>query len=344
MPSQPNNSTKRRPVDVLFGEKDTHTSPNYAVEPPQPITTVSPPTPDDMIKPTLAPTPPPPVAPKPAPSFSPMNGKPQTINSVSIPAPAPTVAAVPASPPPMPHVAPAFDPEPVIAHPIVAPNQDQYIAATSARIEKLYELVKQRTQDSRIVAEQCLALLLQARQAYAARDYPNAEFHLQSVEARLQRSETSKQASRRVIVWVILLWGLITLAASGFAIAMSYVINLTLFGLPVLPEGIVLMRAIAWGALGGAFGALASLAGAIRHREYESSANLGYFARPIFGGILGAIFFLLSQAGIVGGNVVWNNVQLGPLFLYVFAVLVGFKQEAVTEMLGNLVKTVLGRK
>jgi hypothetical protein len=117
-----------------------------------------------------------------------------------------------------------------------------------------------------------------------------------------------------------------------------------LFGLPVLPEGIVLMRAITWGALGGAFGALTSLALAIRQREYESSANIGYFLRPVFGGMLGAIFFLLSQAGVLAGNVVWDNVQLGPVFLYVFAVLVGFKQDAVIEMMGNLVKTVLGRK
>ena len=339
MPSQPNDSTKRRPVDVLFGDKDSHPSPNYLVESPQPITTVSPPSPDETAKPALAPTPPPPVSPKPAPAFSQSNGKPQ------MPISAPTlVSSMPAIPPPIPHAGPTFDPEPVIAHPIVAPNQDRYVADLSARIEKLYARVKQSTSDSRVVADDCVALLLKARQAYATRDYPNAEFHLQSVEARLQRSEASQQASRRAVVWVILLWELIALAASGFAIAMSYIVNLTLFGLPVLPEGIVLMRAVTWGALGGAFGAMTHLVRSMRNREYESSSNPGYFLRPVFGGMLGAIFFLLSQAGVIAGNVVWDNVQLGPLFLYVFAVLVGFKQETVVEMLGNVVKTVFVRK
>jgi hypothetical protein len=196
MPSQPNDSTKRRPVDVLFGDKDSHSSPNYLVESPQPITTVSPPLPDETSKPALAPTPPPPVSPKPASPFSQSNGKPQAPISASTPA----VASMSSSPPPMPHTAPSFDPEPVIAHPIVAPNQDRFVADMSARIEKLYERVKQSTPDSRIVADYCMALLLKARQAYATRDYPNAEFHLQSVVARLQRSEASQQASRRAIV------------------------------------------------------------------------------------------------------------------------------------------------
>jgi hypothetical protein len=341
MPSQPNDTAKRRPVDALFGETETHPSPKYAVEPPQPITTVSPPVPDET-RPASAPTPPP-VVQKLTPSFSPTNGKPQLSASTPMTAPTPTIANGSATPP-MPHTAPAFNPEPVVAHPAIAPNQDRYIADTSVRIEKLYELVKQRTQDSHIVAEYCMALLLKARQAYNTRDYPNAEFHLQAVEAKLQRSEASKQASRRFIVWVILVWELITLAASGFAIAMTYIINLTLFGLPILPESIILARAVTWGSLGGAFGALASIASAIRNREYESSANLGYFARPIFGGILGGIFFLLSMAGVVGGNVIVNQVEMGPLFLYVFAVLVGFKQEAVAEMLGSLVRTVFGKK
>jgi len=214
----------------------------------------------------------------------------------------------------------------------------------SQRIEKLYERVKQSTPDSRLVAEHGTALLRQARQAYATQDYPSAEFHLQSVDARLQRSAASQQAARRPIVGIILLWHLLALTTSGAAIAMSYIINLTLFNLPVLPEAIVLLRAMAWGALGGAFGALTNIVVSMRRREYESSANLGYFARPVFGGMLGGIFFLLSQAGVIAGPIVINNTPLGPLFLYVFAVLVGFKQEAVTEWMGNWGRPVLDKK
>lgn len=337
MPSQPND-TKRRPVDALFGETETHPSPKYAVEPPQPITTVSPPLPDES-RPASAPTPPP-VGTKLIPSSVTSNGKPQPPTLV----PAPSILIPQATPSPIQYATPAFNSEPAVTQSVIAPNQDQSTAALSVRIEKLYELVKQRTQDSRVVADYCMALLLKARQAYTLRDYANAEFHLQAVEARLQRSEASKQASRRLIIWVIVLWELIALAASGLAIAMTYIINLTLFGLPVLPESILLIRAVTWGILGGAFGAMTSMASAIRNREYESSANLGYFARPIFGGVLGGIFFLLSMAGVVGGDVIVNKVEVGPLFLYVFAVLVGFKQEAVVEMLGSLVRTVFGRK
>jgi hypothetical protein len=250
---------------------------------------------------------------------------------------------MPATPAPT-HPAPLFDPEPVIARPIVALNQDRYAAELNERIEKLYARVQQETSNSRLVAEYGMALLLKARQAYATQDYPSAEFHLQSVDARLQRSAASQQAARRPSVGIILLWQLGALVASGAAIAMSYIINLTLFNLPVLPEGIVLMRALAWGALGGAFGALTNIVMAMRRHEYESAATLGYFARPVFGGILGGIFFLLSQAGVIAGPIVINNTSLGPLFLYVFAVLVGFKQEAVIERMGNWGRTVLGKK
>jgi len=58
----PSRSAKRRPVDALFGESvATVVAPTFLVEPPQPVTTVSPPMPEALPTAEIA-VPPPPAA------------------------------------------------------------------------------------------------------------------------------------------------------------------------------------------------------------------------------------------------------------------------------------------
>lgn len=304
MPSQ-NDRAKRRPVDALFGESSAASSPGYIVEPPQPVTTVSPPPPEQMAAPTPAALPA-----RPAPSAAPP--------SSAVLSPAPIAA-------------PTFNPEPIVVTQPAAPPD---------RISQLYDEVKKQLGDSRIVANECMSMLLRAREAFSQQDYATAEFYAESVEARMKRSALSKQAARRPIVWLIWLWNLAMLAASGLSVAATYILNLTLFGLAVAPEAIVLMRAAAWGGIGSVLGAMANIVWVVRRREYDPANDVGYFARPVIGALLGCILFLLSQAGIVAGNIVIGDVQVGPIFLYVFAALAGFGQDTVIEFFWNLLRTI----
>jgi hypothetical protein len=130
------------------------------------------------------------------------------------------------------------------------------------------------------------------------------------------------------------------LVAGGVSVAVTYILNLTLFGLAVAPEAIVLMRAAAWGSIGGVLGALASMLWAVRRREYDPANDASYLARPVIGALLGGVLFLLSQAGVLAGNIVIGETQIGPIFLYVFAVLVGFGQDSVIEFFQNLLRTI----
>jgi hypothetical protein len=294
MPNQTDH-VKRRPVDALFGDSSAASSPGYVVEPPQPVTTVSPPPPEQIT------------------------------------APAPPAASPVAAPLPATNRAPTFDPESAVAAAPTAPPD---------RISQLYDEVEQHAGHSRIVTTECMGLLLKARAAFSQQDFATAEFYTESVEARLQRSAASQQAARRPVVWTIGLWNLAILLAGMLTVAVTYILNLTLFGLAVAPELIVLLRAAAWGSIGGGLGAITSLVSTMRHREYDPASEAGYFARPLVGALLGGILFLLSQAGIVAGNIDIGDVHIGPIFLYVFAALAGFGQDGVIEFLSNLLKTI----
>jgi hypothetical protein len=228
---------------------------------------------------------------------------------------------------------PLLDAAPVLAQP--AP-----VSAPPDRISQLYDEVNRQLGDSRIVANECLSLLLKAREAYTKQDFATAEFYAESTEARLKRSALSQRAARRPIVWLIWLWNLGMLAAGMLSVAVTYILNLTLFGLEVAPEAIVLMRAVSWGVIGSVLGALVSVMWAIRRREYDPANDIGYFARPLIGALLGGVLFVLSQAGIVAGNLVIGNVKVGPVFLYVFAALAGFGQDTVLESLRDFLKTI----
>ncbi len=304
------NPSKPRPVDALFGDENAPALPNYIVEPAQPVTTVAPPPPDAA--------PPPSTAAQGAPDIP-----------AATPAPAP----------------PSFGPDMPTPEPIIVPRaqprdfEDRF-APLAERIERLYGEVKMDLHDSKVATDFCFGLLREARQAVDARDYARAEFCIQSVDAKLKRAQRSMKAAFSFGTIFLTLWELIMLAVGGGLVALTYVVNLTLFGLPVVAELLVLVRAVGWGMVGGGFGALFNLPWFIQFREYDPAYALNYFLRPFVGALLGAILFLVSQAGILAGNLVVGDVKVGPIFLYVFAVLAGFKQEYVGEFFDGVMRAM----
>lgn len=297
--------SRSRPVDALFGDANAPALPNYIVEPPQPATTVSPPPPDSTR----------PSAP--------------VIPSADAAAPAP----------------PLLEPDIPAPEPIIVPHappltNDARFVPLAERIERLYGEVKMDLHDSKVVTDFCFGLLMQARRAVEARDYARAEFCIQSVDAKLKRSQRSMKAAFSFGVVFLTFWELIGLGVGGGLITLTYVVNLTLFGLPVMPELVVLLRAAGWGIIGGVFGALFNLPWFIQFREYDPAYAMNYLLRPFVGALLGAILFLVSEAGILAGNLVIGNVKIGPIFLYVFAVLAGFKQEYVGEFFDGVMRAI----
>jgi hypothetical protein len=301
--------SKRRPVDALFGDNAAQPLPNYSVEPPQPATTVEPPPLDSNID-SPAPATPPPMA------------------SLSMPNDSPSVP-LPAAPSNIESTLPAS-----------ARADDPRFLTLSFQIERLYDEVKSVLRDSPKLTNACFDLLLQARQAYERRDYAQTEFFVQSTDAKVKRSAKSAQASRAPIVFAIWAWEIVALLMGGGIIALSYVAGLTLFGLPVATEFIVLIRVLGWGMIGGVIGGMYNLPRYVQQRDYDPAYNMHYFARPIMGALIGALLFVISQAGILAGNIVVGDFKVGPIFLYVFALLAGFKQEYVAEFFDNLMRAI----
>jgi hypothetical protein len=176
-----------------------------------------------------------------------------------------------------------------------------------------------------------------------------AEYCLESVDVRLKRSMRSMQLSRSPVIWLLWIWQLGALAVFGLVIAVSYIPALTLFGVPVASELLTLIRAIGWGGIGGVIGAFYNLPWFIQYRAYDPAYNTNYFVRPLLGVLIGAVLFLLSQAGVIAGNAFLpalpgssgtTQIPIGSIFLYLFAVLAGFKQEYVLEFLDNILKAL----
>jgi hypothetical protein len=139
-------------------------------------------------------------------------------------------------------------------------------------------------------------------------------------------------------------WEIIAIVLGGSIVAISYISGLTLFGLPINSDLLVLLRALGWGMIGGVFGAITGLPRSVQSRDYDPASNMNYFGHPFIGLLLGAVLFVISEAGILAGNIVIGNFQVGPIFLYVFAALAGFKQEYVVEFFDEILKAVFRKQ
>ncbi len=370
------NKVRRRPVDALFGEKDT-AAPSYVVEPARPATNIAPPSPSKQkaAPPAKNPPPPPkvepvapqvaapkPVAPKPfapkraAPAPEPTYTPPQTYTPPAYEPPADDYS--PASAPSFldaPEIAPEAAPlatEPLVTQPIATPpaasSADGEFTHIGEMIQQLYDQVTAELYDSPVVTEYCLKMLMQAREAYFKKDYATAEFYVESVGAKIKRSQRSVEASRSLKMVLLWLWEFAMLGLSAIIIALTYVPGLAILDIVIAGDPAILLRAVGWGGVGGVIGALYNLPWFIQFREYDPAYNMNYFARPLQAMLIGAILFLLSQAGILAGNTVIptlgmtseNSVSLGPVFLYLLSALAGFKQEYVYEFIDNLLKMI----
>jgi len=339
------NDVPKRPVDALFGDSGANDAPNYVVEPPQPVNEITPP----MIETFPEPVPHAPATEEvglPAESETAWMPAPPLAREVE---PAPlyetaTPALDTSAPAPLDESAPsAFD----LPAPSYTPRSEERFATDiSFRIERLYDDVKMDLPDSPVVARECMLVLRDARDAFLKRDYATAEFLAQSVDARLKRSVKSTRAAKSPVVLGVWAWQVFALILFGGLLAITFIQNLTLFGLPVASELIAFLRVLAWGGIGGVFGGAYNLLWYLQHRDYDPAFNINYVVRPFLGVLVGAVLFLIAQAflftGIVASSVSKaGDVAAGSAVLYVVTVFAAFKLDYVIEYFDGLIKAVV---
>ncbi|MBI5303394.1 MAG: hypothetical protein HY868_14765 [Chloroflexi bacterium] len=341
------NDVPVRPVDALFGDSGATHSPSYVVEPPQPVADVTPPVVDNFPEPVphapvlgehVTPREPetewmPPLptarADEPAPLFEPAT------RAMELPQLAPREEATPA------------ESEFEMPAPTYTPRSDERFAADlSFRIERLYDDVKMDLPDSPVVARECMLVLRDARDAFLKRDYATAEYLAQMVDARLKRSIKSIRTAKSPAVLGLWAWQVVALLLFGGLLAVTFIQNLTLFGLPVAGELIAFLRVLAWGAIGGVLGGTYNLLWYLQHRDYDPAFNVSYFVRPFLGALVGAILFLGAQAFLFTGIVASSSakpgdVAAGSAVLYLVTVFAGFKLDDVIEYVDGLSKALM---
>jgi len=220
-------------------------------------------------------------------------------------------------------------------------DQSQYGAYVSDMIRNMYEQVTIQLADSPTVSEFCMGVLLKAREAYQSGNFPLAEFYAESVDAKLKRSARSIHASTGVGVWLLWLWFFAMLGFGGFFIGITYLANLTLFGVIVMPELLISMRVIGWGVVGGVISAMYNMPRFVQFREYDPAYGMNYFARPLQGLLAGALIFLMSQTFLAATpRPNPGEVPQGPILVYVVAAFVGFGQQYVWEFFDSILRAI----
>lgn len=370
MADESTRSPRRRPVDVLFGEEvqlkpnvpeaDTkQATPGYMVELPRPVTSVRPPPPEfpndwratappepaavvelpvELVKPEPVVAPPPKPAPElvtPAPIVEAVNFTPPpddgahaATRRTSMMEPPPAPVFVPQTPVVIPPPPPAPPPAPV------SPYGQTELLELSQFVDQLYQNVADETSDSAGLNAECLKNLNAARVAIEKRDYAQAEASAEAVKARLLRARVSRTAA--VAQTTRLLFGGLILAA--LVGAMLFILPFLLRLVPVVTP---LLRGIGLGMLGGAAMALYQLSQHISRREYDSAFNSKYALSPLFGALIGAVFYLLSLLGIIAApNALGITVEPYSL-MYLFALLGGVFNDV---LIGALRSVATARK
>jgi hypothetical protein len=300
-----NGARKRRPVDVLFGDRSSAYT-DYVIEAPQPVTTVTPPPPALVLFTTPEPL------------------TPHVVPPIEQPPPNPAPAAVQSK---LPVTQPTSTPEPL---------PESKSTATQDRISRMYDEVRGQLGTSQGVARECMELLLEARIAYTEGDFARAEFYTESVEARLAQSTLSQQSARRPIVWIIGLWNVVMLVTAGAVLIGSYVFfNPTLFGIANTTQIVLVLRTGACGAIGAALGVMLSLVRSLSHREYDPANELGYFAKALVGAGLGGMLSIIFQLIAVLGGGIPDLVLMIHVFTYLLASLVGFGLDTLVEFFSS---------
>jgi hypothetical protein len=233
------------------------------------------------------------------------------------------------------------------------------LAELDQEIDRTYSQVLEVVGDNEDVATECYNLLLKARDIIWRREaarIAQAEYYIEQAQARLKRAERSRRGEKRY-AWLITLWGGVW--------ALAFIAALILLGQEayrniVTPtpssDSLIDMRifvpAMIWGGIGGVTAVWYSLFKHVGRRDFDTSYNLSYIAKPFLGIILGATVYMLLQlvlrtigvvpAGLQGGAV--DMPTVAPWLVYLVAWAGGFKENRVFDLVDKVMKQIFSGK
>ncbi len=177
----------------------------------------------------------------------------------------------------------------------------------------------------------------------AGKDYFNeADRLVGEVQHRLEFQRRVKMASRKVVPWLFayeIFW-MICLGAGLSVLLFNLAVQTWTLSLPFATINIPqFLNSLLWGGLGGVVGALYAL---WRHtsdkQDFDAQYAMWYITNPILGVALGAVMFLIIQAGFISltaGSEVNEPIRSAAI-IYVFSWISGFKQNVVYEIVRRI--------
>ena len=225
----------------------------------------------------------------------------------------------------------------------------------TAEADKLFRLVSEESNSAAVTGD-CDALLEQARKQLNA-DPPETAAALRNLNKVKRRLLTAFESRRAWPKWILALFGVNA--------AYLFIIGFLIGWYALIPgqknmesTGFVCLACALWGGLGGVIDAFFAIYYHASKQDFDLHFRTWYFVHPIQGAALGAVIYLVIQAGLLAttgtsleetatANVTGavaaatgtSNVGATALPI-VIAFLAGFKQNKAREFLTRIVTSI----
>lgn len=226
-------------------------------------------------------------------------------------------------------------------------------------VTRTYNQVRLKVGDNADIATECYNLLLKARDIILRRDadrFPQAEYYLEQVQARLKRAENSEEGANKY-AWKITAWGFLW---GALFLTVLILLNFDWFQAYLVPaaaadgsiDTVVFLSSMIWGGVGGVVAVWYSLFKHVGLRDFDAQYNLSYVGKPFLGLVLGAtvfmLFHLLLTLGILPAGLQEADgtaVQgVTPWIMYPLAWASGFKENRIFDLVDRVIKRIFSGK
>ncbi len=219
-----------------------------------------------------------------------------------------------------------------------------------ARIDNLLDLIYDRlsAETGQGTLEEVLKLLKTARHTLVEnpRDFDTAEYYTHRAKMLLDRFHTVRRDSYGWPGWSLVAYEAVFMLVVALAWVFGERIQDSFLAGGAPEWAVAPWYAMLAGASGGVFGAFWALYKHIANdQDFDRQHTMWYIGSPITGGLAGIAIFFLSHAGALSmGLTNSGGTQAGLVdpnwFLWVVALLAGFKQNVVLDLFARLVKLI----
>jgi len=209
-------------------------------------------------------------------------------------------------------------------------------------IERLSRLITEQSSSISLSGE-CTKNIDKARELLSATTLEAAKTvqYLEKVKQRLIRAYESREAKQKWFA-ILLIYNLVF-----FAIFTTLIVTQKLIpGQSSLDDTIlVCLACAAWGGIGGVIDAFCSMHMHFSKQDFDTRFLPWYFLHPILGVSLGAVIFLILQAGLLTVSQTTlkegETSSLGTTALPIaFAIFAGFRQNVALDFISRIIRTI----